>query len=148
LVTVPALPPILNEAAVPVMLVPTSAEGVPRFGVTKIGEVAKTAAPEPVSSVNAPERFAEEKEPSEVVLPDEVTAPVRLASVVTVPALPLILPVMVLEKTLLPEKVLLPESDASPKVEVAVEIHLEPFHCRRLPKAPPAAFGMVEDDSM
>jgi hypothetical protein len=35
----------------PVALVRTAAEGVPRLGVVKAGEVAKTRAPEPVSSV-------------------------------------------------------------------------------------------------
>ena len=42
----------------PVRLVATPAEGVPIFGVTSVGDVAKTAAPVPVSSVNAPRRFA------------------------------------------------------------------------------------------
>ena len=49
-VTVPAVKP----AAVPVMLVPTKVLGVPRFGVTKVGEVANTARPVPVSSDKAP----------------------------------------------------------------------------------------------
>jgi hypothetical protein len=46
-VTVPAVSP----AAVPVMLVPTRVEGVPKFGETSIGELAKTRAPVPVSSL-------------------------------------------------------------------------------------------------
>jgi hypothetical protein len=54
-VTVPAVRP----AAVPVMFVPTSVDGVPRFGVTRVGLVAKTAAPVPVSSLNDERRFAE-----------------------------------------------------------------------------------------
>ena len=54
-VTLPAVKP----EAVPVMLVPTSAEGVPSAGVTKVGLVAKTNAPVPVSSVTAAARLAE-----------------------------------------------------------------------------------------
>lgn len=37
----------------PVALVSTAADGVPRLGVTKTGDVANTATPEPVSSVKA-----------------------------------------------------------------------------------------------
>lgn len=37
----------------PVALVSTAAEGVPRAGVTSVGDVANTFAPEPVSSVRA-----------------------------------------------------------------------------------------------
>ncbi len=40
--------PAVNPAAVPVMFVPTKAVGVPRAGVTSVGEVAKTTEPEPV----------------------------------------------------------------------------------------------------
>ena len=54
-VTVPAVSP----AAVPVMLVPTKAEGVPRSGVINVGEVAKTNNPEPVSSLITPANSAE-----------------------------------------------------------------------------------------
>jgi hypothetical protein len=42
----------------PVALVNTAAEGVPKFGVTKVGLVAKTNAPVPVSSVTAVIKFA------------------------------------------------------------------------------------------
>ena len=48
-VTLPAVKP----AAVPVMLVPTSAEGVPRSGVTRVGEVALTTLPEPVVDISS-----------------------------------------------------------------------------------------------
>ena len=54
-VTAPAVKP----DAVPVMLVPTKVLGVPRFGVTNVGEVANTAKPVPVSSLNAPDKPAE-----------------------------------------------------------------------------------------
>ena len=80
--------PAVRDAAVPEIFVPTNVDGVPRFGVVKTGLVANTAAPLPVSSVRAPERFAEENEPREVALPEEVTTPVRLAFVVTVAAFP------------------------------------------------------------
>ena len=43
--------PAVNPAAVPVMLVPIKADGVPRAGVTKVGEVEKTRAPVPVAPV-------------------------------------------------------------------------------------------------
>lgn len=55
-VTVPAVSP----AAVPVMFVPTKAEGVPSAGVTSVGLVANTLAPVPVSSVSAAAKLAEE----------------------------------------------------------------------------------------
>ncbi len=42
--------PTVRLAAVPVILVPTRAVGVPKAGVTNVGLVAKTNAPEPVSS--------------------------------------------------------------------------------------------------
>jgi hypothetical protein len=46
------------ERGSPVALVSTAAVGVPSAGVTKVGLVPKTKAPEPVSSVTAPARFA------------------------------------------------------------------------------------------
>ena len=70
----------------PVALVNVALVGVPRMGVTNVGDVANTADPVPVSSVNAPNRFAELNEPREVALPTEVIAPVKLAFVVTLPA--------------------------------------------------------------
>lgn len=47
-VVAPTVPLMLKLAAVPVMFVPTSAEGVPRAGVTRVGEVARTLSPVPV----------------------------------------------------------------------------------------------------
>ena len=76
--------PAVNPAAVPVMFVPTSADGVPSAGVTNVGLVANTAAPVPVSSVNAASSWADVNEPSEVAFPTDVTAPVKFALVVTV----------------------------------------------------------------
>jgi hypothetical protein len=40
--------PAVRPAAVPVMFVPTSADGVPRFGVVSVGDVARTPEPVPV----------------------------------------------------------------------------------------------------
>jgi hypothetical protein len=70
----------------PVALVNVADVGVPRIGVTKVGEVEKTTTPVPVSSVKAESKFAELNEPREVALPVEVIAPVKLAFVVTLPA--------------------------------------------------------------
>jgi hypothetical protein len=79
----------------PVAFVKVALVGVPRIGVTKVGEVANTADPVPVSSVKAPKRLAELNEPKEVALPTEVIAPVKLALVVTLPAVkPEAVPVM------------------------------------------------------
>ena len=90
-VTVPAV----NPAAVPVMFVPTKADGVPRAGVTSVGLVAKTAEPVPVSSVRAVARSEELNDPRDVALPTEVTAPVKLALVTTVVAEPAVRPAAV-----------------------------------------------------
>jgi hypothetical protein len=79
-VTVPAV----KLAAVPVTLVITPEAGVPNAGVTSVGLVANTLAPDPVSSVSAAASCAEVNEPNEVALPTLVTAPVRSALVVTV----------------------------------------------------------------
>jgi hypothetical protein len=79
----------------PVAFVRVALVGVPRIGVTRVGEVANTADPVPVSSVKAPKRLAELNEPKDVALPTEVTAPVKLALVVTLPAVrPEAVPVM------------------------------------------------------
>ena len=87
--------PAVNPEAVPVMFVPTNAEGVPSAGVTNVGLVANTAEPVPVSSVKAPAKLAELNEPSTVALPVDVTAPVKFAFVVTLPAVrPEAVPVM------------------------------------------------------
>ena len=59
---------------------------MPRIGVTRVGDVANTFAPLPVSSVSADARLAEENEPSDVAFPTDVIAPVKLAFVVTLPA--------------------------------------------------------------
>jgi hypothetical protein len=74
--------------AVPVRFVTVPLLGVPSAGVTRVGLVANTTEPEPVSSVKASARLAELNEPSSVALPVDVIAPVRLALVTTVAAFP------------------------------------------------------------
>jgi hypothetical protein len=51
------------------MFVPTKADGVPRAGVTKVGLLAKTKAPDPVSSVTAEARLADDGVPKKVATP-------------------------------------------------------------------------------
>ena len=58
-VVAPTVPLMLKAAAVPVMLVPTKAEGVPSAGVTSVGELANTSEPLPVSSLITPASSAE-----------------------------------------------------------------------------------------
>jgi hypothetical protein len=50
-VPTPVPRPVIPEIGRPVAEVRTRVEGVPRFGVTRVGEVPKTRAPVPVSSV-------------------------------------------------------------------------------------------------
>ena len=54
--------------------------------VVKVGLSLNTAFKVPVSSVNAPDKFAEVKEPRAVEFPVDTTAPVKFALVVTLPA--------------------------------------------------------------
>jgi len=69
--------PAVKPAAVPVMFVPTSAEGVPKSGVISAGELLITnVVPVPVCDV------------MEVALPILAIGPVKLAFVTTVVALP------------------------------------------------------------
>lgn len=68
-VTVPAVSP----EAVPVIFVPTNAEGVPKLGVISVGLVFITNV-EPVPVCDA----------TEVALPTDVIGPVRFALVITV----------------------------------------------------------------
>jgi hypothetical protein len=63
MVTVPvkvgdAMLALVASVGTAVALVKSIADGVPRSGVTKVGDVANTFAPVPVSSVNADARFA------------------------------------------------------------------------------------------
>lgn len=76
--------PEVSEVAVPVIFVPTSAEGVPRAGVTSVGDVPKTSSPDPVSSVTVAARFADDG------VPRKVSIPVAGTVTESVPAPPLV----------------------------------------------------------
>lgn len=72
----------------PVALVSVAADGVPRSGVTRAGDVANTAAPEPVSFVSAAARLAEVGVAKNVAIPEpsplipvETGSPVTLVNV-------------------------------------------------------------------
>jgi hypothetical protein len=84
-VDVDAVRPLIGN---PVQLVRVPELGVPNTGVTRVGEVANTAEPEPVSSVNAVARLAELKEPNVVVVLTDVIAPVRFGILVVDDAVP------------------------------------------------------------
>ena len=68
-------------------------EGVPNAGVVSVGEVANTAEPEPVLSVNAVAKSEELKEPNDVVVLLDVIAPVRFGILVVDVAVPVTAPV-------------------------------------------------------
>ena len=81
-VVAPTVPFILM-LAVPVRFVTTPEAGVPRAGVTRVGLVAKTKAPEPVSSVTAAARLADDGVPRNVAtfVPKPLT-PVEIGKLV------------------------------------------------------------------
>jgi hypothetical protein len=102
----------------PVVLVRVPELGVPRAGVTKVGEVAKTRAPDPVSSVTAAARFEEDGVPKNVATfvpkpetPVLIGRPVALVRVAEdgVPSAG-VTRVGDVERTLLPDPVLLTET--------------------------------------
>ena len=70
----------------PVQLVSVPEEGVPRTGVTRVGLVANTSAPVPVSSVTAAAKFADDGVTKKVVTPAPapINAPTLTDPVVTV----------------------------------------------------------------
>lgn len=82
LVANPLTPVLIGN---PVALVNIPDAGVPKAGVINVGEVANTAAPDPVSFVKAVAKLNDVKEPKVVAFPTEVTSPVRLALVVAAP---------------------------------------------------------------
>ena len=61
----------------------------PNTGVTRVGEVANTLAPVPVSSVSAVKSCSEVKEPNDVAVLTDVIAPVKLGILVVEVAVPL-----------------------------------------------------------
>jgi hypothetical protein len=76
-VTLPAVKP----AAVPVMLVPIRAEGVPRSGVTNVGEVARTLLPVPVLVTLTTFLLASSAKAVEAVRLDRVVVPLTVTLV-------------------------------------------------------------------
>jgi hypothetical protein len=64
--------PAVNPEAVPVRFVATPLAGVPKTGVMKVGDVANTDDPDPVSSDNAVFNCNEVKDPRTAPLPTEV----------------------------------------------------------------------------
>ena len=78
------------EMGKPVALVRTAADGVPRAGVTSVGDVANTNAPEPVSSVTAAARLAEDGVARNVATPvPRPDTPVEIGSPVAFVSVPL-----------------------------------------------------------
>lgn len=67
-VVAPTVPLMLMDA-VPLAFVRTTADGVPKFGVTRVGLVANTSDPLPVSSVTADARFADDGVAKKVATP-------------------------------------------------------------------------------
>jgi hypothetical protein len=106
--------PVVNGS--PVALVSTAAEGVPKAGVTKVGELVNTKLPVPVSSVTAAARFALDGVAKKVatpvprpLTPVEIGKPVAFVNVadVGVPSTG-VTSVGLVDNTLLPEPVLVP----------------------------------------
>jgi hypothetical protein len=81
LVAVAALPPIESPEAVPVMFVPTKAEGVPNAGVTSVGELLNTTLPVPVEVVTPVPPFNTGKVPVTPVVKGKPVALVRTPDV-------------------------------------------------------------------
>ena len=91
-VATPAARPLTPvEIGRPVQLVSVPDVGVPRTGATRVGVSAKTSAPDPVSSVTAVFKFAEDGVARKVAMPAprpltpvEIGKPVALVSVAEV----------------------------------------------------------------
>ena len=66
----PSVPLARPPTGNPVALVKTPDAGVPRAGVTRVGLVANTASPVPVSSVKAERRLALDGVPKNVAIPE------------------------------------------------------------------------------
>jgi len=90
-VDVDAVRPLIGND---VQLVRVPELGVPNAGVTRVGLVANTAEPEPVSSVRAVAKLEELKEPNDVVVLTDVIAPVKLGILVVEVAVPVTAPVI------------------------------------------------------
>ena len=86
--------PFVNRNGEAAVVASEVADATPKTGVTRVGEVAKTTVPVPVSSLSAPDKFAELNVPKEVALPTDVTMPVKFALVVTVVAVAAFPPIL------------------------------------------------------
>ena len=73
--------PAVNPDAVPVIFVPTNVDGVPKLGVTNIGDVDNTTLPVPVDEVTPVPPFATATVP-EILLAFTVDATVGIFKVV------------------------------------------------------------------
>ncbi len=123
---------MFNAEAVPVMLVPTKADGVPKFGVTKVGEVFITNV-EPVPVCEA----------TDVVFPTEVIAPVKFAFVVaTTPVSAAPLPEKLVAVTV-PEIVVFPFFNITKAL--LLEVLLEPFPIENKRSAPSLELGELKE---
>ena len=80
----------------------------PNTGVTRVGLVANTFTPEPVTSVRAVANCADVKEPNDVVVLLDVIAPVRFGILVVDDAVPVNAPTNVVA-------VIIPVTKASPE---------------------------------
>lgn len=80
-VTLPAVSP----DAVPVIFVPTRAEGVPSAGVTSVGEVLRTTLPVPVLVTTPVPPLATASVPASVIVPVLVIGPPEVVSPVVPP---------------------------------------------------------------
>jgi hypothetical protein len=79
------------EIGSPVALVKVAADGVPRFGVVRVGLVANTAEPLPVSSVRAAAKLAEDGVPKKVATPEpKEVIPVPPLATGSVPVTPVV----------------------------------------------------------
>ena len=133
--TLPVSPPtnpdaviIPAEALIPPELIvtppPTTilvAVAIPSAGVTRVGEVANTFAPLPVSSVNAAANSADVKEPNDVVVLLDVIAPVRFGILVAVVAVPVSDPTKLVAVTIPPLIVTPVPTRSVEKVETPLE---------------------------
>ena len=91
------------------------------MGVTRVGEVANTFTPLPVSSDSAVANCADVKEPNDVVVLLDVIAPVRFGILVVVAAVPVSDPTKVIAVTI-PLLIVTPVHTLSvEKVEIPIE---------------------------
>jgi hypothetical protein len=121
--------PAVRLAAVPEALVATRAEGVPRAGVTSVGEVDRTTAPVPVEVVTPVPPLATARVPVIVIVPEPVIGPPEVVRPVVPPETPT-------EVTLPPESLVY-----SKAVAPALTVRTCPAVPKALKLVPPLATG-------